>query len=96
MIKKIYELNDYLLITAIFIISNHEKKWGVFVKKIETWLIYKFSYYLIWTECNVDQMRGDIELIVHLEQMLGISEIYKNLHCKIKLMNNILECSSIK
>lgn len=41
-------------------------------------------------------MRGDIKLIVHLQQMLGISEIYKNLHCKIKLMNNILECSSIK
>lgn len=34
------------------------------------WLIYKFSYYLIWTECNGDQMRGDIRLIVHLEQML--------------------------
>lgn len=97
MIKKIYELNDYLLITAIFIISNHEKKVGFFLfKKIETWLIYKFSYYLIWTECNVDQMRGDIELIVHLEQMLGMSEIYKNFHCKITLMNNILECSSIK
>lgn len=43
-----------------------------------------------------DQMRGDIKLIVHLEQILGISEIYKILHCKIKLMNNILECSSIK
>lgn len=41
-------------------------------------------------------MRGDIKLIVHLEQMLGISEIYKNLHCKMKFMNNILECSSIK
>lgn len=35
MIKKnIYELNDYLLITAIFIISNHEKKWGFLFKKI--------------------------------------------------------------
>lgn len=69
---------------------------GFFFLKIETWLIYKFSYYLIWTECNGDQMRGDIKLIVHFEQMLGISEIYKNFHCKIKLMNNILECSSIK
>lgn len=60
------------------------------------WLIHKFSYYLIWTECNGDQMRGDIKLIVHLEQMLGISEIYKILHCKIKLMNNKLECSLMK
>lgn len=33
MIKKIYELNDYLLIIVIFIISNYEKKWGFFVKK---------------------------------------------------------------
>lgn len=33
MIKKIYELNEYLLITAIFIISNHEKSGGFFVKK---------------------------------------------------------------
>lgn len=30
MIKKIYELNDYLLINASFIISNHEKSGGFF------------------------------------------------------------------
>lgn len=34
MIKNIYELNDYLLINVIFVISNNEKSWGFFVKKI--------------------------------------------------------------
>lgn len=33
-LKNIYELNDYLLINAIFVISNNEKSWGFFVKKI--------------------------------------------------------------